>query len=372
MTNHQFHELLHLIYEAGIDKTQWPAVLNTFIKWLGSPSGHLSMITPNDPENSIVYEANIDPGFGAIYESRIIDDPWFQGAASLTTGSRFVDRELCLPKLYQQSDYYHEVAAHCGIDWCVGGIILRNSDHNVVITGNGPRDFKGFDDHSKELVGLILPHINRAYRFNQQLFGLNNMVGTLKQGLDSLSAPIALLDNKGLVCYMNANFERVIRSQTGLSLSDRRLLATKTKEQRQLDRLISMALKTLADPELIVDLGLRINREGGDNPFNLIISPVRNRSGVGGIHSQARLIVTLSDYDKPPVPSVDLLETLYGLSRNQARLAKCLMSDMSVNEAADVLGIKVTTARSYLKEILSRTETNSQNSLLLKLSRIAL
>ena len=72
-----------------------------------------------------------------------------------------------------------------------------------------------------------------------------------------------------------------------------------------------------------------------------------------------------------PVPSEAQLRVLFGLTVSQARLAQHLASGDTVEEVAERLGIKLTTARSQLAVIFSKTGVRRQTKLVALLSRIA-
>ena len=72
-----------------------------------------------------------------------------------------------------------------------------------------------------------------------------------------------------------------------------------------------------------------------------------------------------------PVPSEARLRELFGLTAAEARFAQLLACGDSVEEVAEKLGIKLTTARSKLAVIFSKTQTRRQTKLVALLSRIA-
>ena len=362
--------MIGAIYDASYTPDRWPQLLEQFTQWLGSPSGHLSIIRNDLPELSMVYEHNIHPDFAPFYEHRIDEDPWFQGARNLQTGDLFVDEELCDLRNYHRSDYYNEVAAPYGIDHCAGGVILRNERLNIVVTGNSSADHKGFNGQTKEQIELILPHFKRAFEIYYRLTDMQNDVSSLQQGLDFHHKPIVLLDIYGSVCYCNAAFEKLLRSQDSFKLRQRKLCVGQPDEQRKLEQIISTVLASVDNPHLLPEAGMSVHIPERPSPVSILLSPLRSNESISKIHSQARLILMVPDYFTPVLPTIELLMSVHGLSYNQSRLARCLLANMPVKEAAQSLGIKYQTARSYLKEILLRTNTHSQPDLIIKLSQL--
>ena len=90
-------------------------------------------------------------------------------------------------------------------------------------------------------------------------------------------------------------------------------------------------------------------------------APDRNQSGM----------LDLKTVFEFPVPSEARLRELFGLTAAEARFAQLIASGDTVEEVAEKMGIKLTTARSKLAVIFSKTETRRQTKLVALLSRIA-
>ena len=72
-----------------------------------------------------------------------------------------------------------------------------------------------------------------------------------------------------------------------------------------------------------------------------------------------------------PVPSEARLRALFDLTVAEARLAQRLARGDSVEEVALALNIKMTTARTQLAAIFTKTDTRRQAKLVAILSRVA-
>jgi DNA-binding CsgD family transcriptional regulator len=72
-----------------------------------------------------------------------------------------------------------------------------------------------------------------------------------------------------------------------------------------------------------------------------------------------------------PVPGEARLKALFDLTAAEARLAQHLARGLSVEEAAQLLNIKMTTARTQLTAVFDKTDTRRQAKLVAILSRVA-
>ena len=80
----------------------------------------------------------------------------------------------------------------------------------------------------------------------------------------------------------------------------------------------------------------------------------------GGLVNTAILV---SPPDDAPLVSTDTLRSRYGMTPAEANLAALLVSDLSLDQAADSLGVKIGTVRTRLKQVFAKTGTNRQASL---------
>jgi DNA-binding CsgD family transcriptional regulator len=72
-----------------------------------------------------------------------------------------------------------------------------------------------------------------------------------------------------------------------------------------------------------------------------------------------------------PVPSATLLGEYFDFTPAEARLAQIIAQGSSLDEAAQALGIRMSTARTQLASIFAKTNTRRQGKLVAILCRIA-
>jgi DNA-binding CsgD family transcriptional regulator len=87
-------------------------------------------------------------------------------------------------------------------------------------------------------------------------------------------------------------------------------------------------------------------------------------------NSGALGIVLVTDPEHSPFPKQSLLQVALGLSNSEARIAAALINGASLVQAADRVGVSHETARSHLKSIFAKTNTNRQGELVVLLNRL--
>jgi DNA-binding CsgD family transcriptional regulator len=103
----------------------------------------------------------------------------------------------------------------------------------------------------------------------------------------------------------------------------------------------------------------------------VLIIPILGRSEHSSM-ADAAAIIFISDPEIRHVSIANVLIEMYGLTPAEAELAQYLSQGHSLEEAAKARHVALNTARSQLKQIFAKTNTNRQGKLLqLVLSGVA-
>ena len=85
--------------------------------------------------------------------------------------------------------------------------------------------------------------------------------------------------------------------------------------------------------------------------------------------SPSDVMVLVVDPELTPAPPVEALRALYGLTQAEARLTCGLLKGERLEDYAERSGISMNTARTHLKSVFAKTDTNRQAELVRLLSR---
>jgi DNA-binding CsgD family transcriptional regulator len=192
-------------------------------------------------------------------------------------------------------------------------------------------------------------------------FRIELMVDTL----GFLECGWAILDRHLKVLHLNARMRELFGK--GLTLVDRQLWSICRAEQEKLTnyfrRVISGSICTTEADHDFVHLPRR-------EQLPLIVrahcvsrsSPRENMDALG--------IVLVTDPEHSPFPKQSLIQLTLGLSNSEARIALALINGASLVQAAQRIGVSHETARSHLKNVFAKTNTNRQTELVVLLNRI--
>ena len=184
---------------------------------------------------------------------------------------------------------------------------------------------------------------------------------------ERLGCGCVLIDALGRVLRLNEYASRYIGRD--LAISNQRLVAIRPGCDAVLQRLI-VAMLAADPPRLEVACGtVALHREAG-HALVLRVTPI-----VGSIHpapfAAKGVVVTFIDPNDGVELPLDLLQTAFGLTPAEAKVAQRIACGDSLEEIAERHRVSPGTVRGQLKAVFQKTQTHRQARLVSLLSRLA-
>ncbi|MCW5610030.1 MAG: hypothetical protein KIS83_05000 [Rubrivivax sp.] len=167
--------------------------------------------------------------------------------------------------------------------------------------------------------------------------------------LESLQTPLLVTDADGVVLEANPAATRRVEKCEGLWLDAAGRLAV-----RQGGRWVPLARWK---PELMAGQEVALTLEvDAAAPAQLVVRAMPHTGAGDGAW-------VLATVERLPMTRGDLLRRRYRFTRTQARLAEMLCQGMRPADAAEALGVKISTVRTHVGEMYEKTGTHSQAQL---------
>jgi DNA-binding CsgD family transcriptional regulator len=182
--------------------------------------------------------------------------------------------------------------------------------------------------------------------------------------LQRLGAAAILVDVDGKVVGLNGAADDCLGN--GLHVRNRRLIASDPAAQRALTQLIEESLDGCNAHAGAIDQVVVARR----NARPLILRTIRLDGGADSPFHPARAIVVVLDAGRVSLPTQSQLQSAFGLSCGEARLAIFLAAGQMLEHAASQCGISYETARKRVKLIFEKTDTRRQSELVALIIRI--
>ena len=218
-------------------------------------------------------------------------------------------------------------------------------------------------DHQMALLGLLAPHLRRAFKLRRTLIEARSTAMAPQTLFDGWPYAAFVLDRDGRVRTMNRRAEALIARDDGLILNRLgRLRSFDDKSSRALDDAIA-ACRVLPGGVVRGDVGLvgtMLPRRQGRSPLHAMLWPVVSAVEFGVPPASGQMLLAVSDPDATPPGAAAWIARRFGLSPAEERLAEAVIAGVPLNEAAEQLGIQLSTARTRLKTIQTKTGCHRQ------------
>lgn len=254
-------------------------------------------------------------------------------------------------------------------EWCApghggGGLLTTGipSDEGVVTVttmyrkAGGPTRLR-----VREAAARLLPLVQPFFRLWTMRFKMLSRVRGLTAAINYSDVATLLVNRDGQLLFANDAAEALIAAKDGLRRSGSLLSGTKLADTLRLQAAIEHVVAT---------------NEGGTTPARaapvvaltrerrrpLLAAIVANRAPSAGTGESAA-IVYIFDPEQDLRARLEPACKLYGLSPVETKLT-CLLADgTSLADAAERMRVREQSARSYLKQIFLKTDTNRQAEL---------
>jgi DNA-binding CsgD family transcriptional regulator len=349
-------ELIDRIYQAAVIPNSWPGLLQEIADAVGAIGGHMLFRSPTriDAVASPVIERDLEDYFA---------QGWGQGPSEHTSA---LLAEMA-PGFRAEVDY-HTAEEIARMPVHADFLDPRGYIAGVATVVQGSGDFviqfalEGFPSHEAALRAVpildsIRPDLARALSLTS--LRRSRAEAAVVESLALAGAAAAIVSRDGKLRSANDRF--VARLGSRMMEIGGRLLITNRFFSEQLAAALAQHQESGRAIRSIPIAG-----EGDGRPFAIhllpITGPARDLCDADGV------LLLISEGVNASVPDADLLRALFDLTPGEARLARGLVSGMSLEETATLLGIKKQTARTHLRAIFGKTGVSRQAALVLLLS----
>lgn len=218
-------------------------------------------------------------------------------------------------------------------------------------------DTSGSREQAERIIPALALEITPFFQLCEAALTAQASSSRLKDAANLSAIGIIIVDAHATVLFANDAAERICAGSKAMRLSAETLRATTLTDSLRLQTAIEHVVNEGAHVGAKVPV-LALHQARG-RPIMVTVNAVRE--DLGGDRSAA--IVCIFDSESDVAASIRPACDFYRLSAMESKLAQTLVRGHSITEAAERLGIKEHTARSYLKQTFQKTGTNRQGEL---------
>jgi DNA-binding CsgD family transcriptional regulator len=351
--------LIEKIYAAALDPIEWTDFAKLLSAELSGAAVAVSMQLPDQPPQQI-YRVGIADEFIPILEDLLAKSKIatrFQSRFALLSdllpnedlSQREFAQAFCVPQHLDPDSLAHTVAL--GEDSPMSGVGIHRRLESPHFT---PQDFA--------LCDLLVPHLGRSLAIHLRLRGARHERVALTEVIDRMPTGVILIDKNRQPVITNRAADRIIGLNDGFRFDRDGPRAATSRDQTHLKKLIDSVVSPQPGRELSAGGFMAITRPSDRRPYPMMATPLLGTT-TGDQSQDAVAIIFISDPDWRQISTAEVLQNLYTLTHAEAELVRLLSEGLSLEAAAEERGVTMNTARSQLKHVFAKTETNRQGEL---------
>jgi DNA-binding CsgD family transcriptional regulator len=366
LSTRAYSDLLATLYSAPLDEPQWQVFLTQLCEITGSRIG---FFLRNDStlgnrtlaSGGMPVPAQVQQSFKAAH---VYSDPFRQALLRNPRIGVIEGEDLFPHHEFVETDLYRDLAAAGGTEYATCLVLsVSTRTFEIISLWRGPERAILEDEH-KELLGLLMPHLQNALRIRHALGLCENRARNAEAMLNASATASVLLDGMGRVIHMNEAARQIAIANNGFTVRVDRVVPTDPSRRSEFSALVTAC----AAADMRHSGGaLALGRAFGKRPLQLLVTPVRL---LDKYRSSVRVLILATDPELDcQLPDVILRHT-YGLTPAETEIANALLTGFSLEEIAQLRRVSIATVRSQMKGLMGKTDTQRQGDLIRLLSTL--
>lgn len=350
--------LVDRFYEAALRPELWRETLEECARVFGA-EGALMLPGPDAPLE-LAHNAFLDAAIAdGLARGWLAHNPRvLRGIPAMRDPTRVLtEQHIFSPRELDHMPFHAEYVSLHGLRHFAGLYLVPAGGRSLILSLERAPRSGAFGQGEIEAVERVVPHLQRAGRLALRI--AEARASSALEAFDLLRCAGLLLDGAGAVVRMNGRAAALMGR--GLNVLQGALIAQHGPSNAALGRLIGGAVGGRRGGLGPVARPVAVPRLGGGLP--LVVHAASLPGAAGDLFQQARAVLLIVDPAEAHPPGDGLLRELYGLTSAEARLARVLADGRDLGEAADGLGVAVSTARTQLKAVFAKTGTRRQAQL---------
>ena len=352
------NEAVSSFYEAAAGHVSWEEPLAHAARILNAPNAVFSVRDPVTRKATFSYgNFGTNPeylrNFAQTYSTL---SPFVIAVAVAPESTVFNPIELIGRAEYEKGRFFKEWSEPQGYHDYIGSVLLRQSHAIYTIAFGRTKEQPLFDKDDHDKLAFLVPHAARALQIADQLQTVATDRAELLSTLDSLSAPVILVDLQCRVKQINISASVLVDTLQGIENNDGKL--------------------RFSDPRIDAEFRYQVNQL---SRYGVILSPclsngmqvhllakqIENNRTYQSPNDERVLVVM--DWPKTKVAPIGAeLRDRYGLTIAELRVLAVLVDGGSIKSAAQDLGVQQNTIKTQVKSLFAKTETSRQQDLIRK------
>lgn len=359
-------ELLDAVYRCALEPHAWREVMLLLKQSLPSNAQTFYFLHRATRRLQPVCQSGVGSrwlqSFDALYFAD--DNPWIRLTQRLhqpgvvRTNER-LDKHLLTHGALYQSAYYNDWMRPQGFKYTIGNTLLAEGGVVANITLMRPPDMPTFSAAEVRAFEVLSRHMTRALQLALRLERPEACPASIA-AFEALPQAVAVVDAQRRLLHANGAMHALLRRRQPLLLHQGEVQASDAGAQARFAAYVAAVLCSVAGQPDVACTPLVLGF--AQRQLNLHAMPVVGPMG-SSLSTRPTVLLTATEPFGGQALSPAALRQRFGCTPSEARLVQLIAEGQPLQQAAVVLGITYSSARSCLKIVFDKTGARSQAQL---------
>lgn len=361
--------LIGLIYEGATDSSRWTKdILPAVAEYIQAPGCFLFSALHTPQDGGYFFLHGIRQEVVDLYMTKYISsDVWTISAVKknlFLEGNVVLGEELVTRDQLLESTIYKECLSLNDMAQLMTSVIFGMDSTSAMPSACS--FFRGlsdpiFGEEDRTRMQLVLPHLSRSLGVMQRLRTAELTVATSLAVLDRLQSGVLLLNAAGAVAFANSKAQRMLDDADGLRLRKLtnaaglgNLIAESAESTKEITDAVSATLNRDPYSTLHFSKSVLVPRTSGLASYTLQLSALGNQNEFSAGTGAYAAIIFITDGAQDVEVDSELLQSAYGLTPAEVKVAITLLKSDSVLDVAKILGTSANTVNTQIKHVYAK------------------
>lgn len=363
-----YSRLIADVYELSGDPQQWGILLEGVTRFIDGRVGQLAVFSLKQPRRPTWRVWGHDHNaYKTFLYRHATEDPRLSYILS-NPGRVICGEDGVDPDQFRASALFREVVEPMDIEHSLVSYFAQEADVMATFCAMRGRAQGPFGSGEKQKLGLVVPHLRRAFELYALLDEAKAKVGDIAAALDIVDAGIFLVDADMRVAHVNRAGEAMVKAGD-IVLRQGKLAFRDDRATRQVAGAVGQALAAArGETDLLHAEHMEVARTDTEaGPFRVSLHPLPRGEAQARLATRSQIAVVVRAPGRSGADVSRRLQTTYRLTPSEAALAAALAVGASLADFAEQRNVALSTARSQLKALYEKTGTNRQGELVARL-----
>jgi len=356
--------LVHDIYAAALDERPWQDVVDQSVKLFDATGAFMfTVFVPEEQSGCAVFRGLPDDDVVQFLKEAAEVDVWYHTLVrryrSLPTGFTYRTSDLISEGDLRRTRFFADYLHPSGIGQCLGTVVGDGSSEDSPLTPFSlfrPFGAAPFTKADESRLKRLQSHLTRAMAVRQRLQTAG--LGMAALAMERVSVAVVVLSRDRRVLLANPAAEDVFSRSPHTFVRNGFLCASEPVQTAAIAKALEACGSYQFDSKFSLSIRLG-GPPGGGVVIRLVPPPAATPKG-----SRAAAIGFIAVEGRPAHDLQTVMTTLYKLSPAEAALVKALSEGLTPEAFGDQRGVALSTVKTQLQSVFSKTGTRRQSDLM--------